>query len=177
MAENLANSTASSATQCRSNPVSGRNLPKTGVFQMSAGDYRLFRSENAQNRSPETGGQFGKARHWRAFLRVSGQFLRGPHWLAGVGGFEPAHGRSWPLSKSGDTLGTAEAGAGSVARSPVSPYVLTSGKELPFSRKNFPSFLETSRERTLTLPSSAPAQPAPYRCAELNLCVRHPNQW
>ena len=64
-------STASSATQCRSNPVSGRNLPKTGVFQMSAGDYRLFRSENAQNCSPETGGQFAKARHWRAFLRVS----------------------------------------------------------------------------------------------------------
>src|ERR1700720_4494875 len=39
---------------------------------MSAGDYRLFRSENTQNRSPETGGQFAKARHWRAFLRVSG---------------------------------------------------------------------------------------------------------
>jgi hypothetical protein len=39
---------------------------------MSAGDYRLFRSENAQNRSPETGGQFAKARHWRAFLQVSG---------------------------------------------------------------------------------------------------------
>jgi hypothetical protein len=38
---------------------------------MSAGDYRLFRSENAQNRSLETGGQFAKARHWRAFLRVS----------------------------------------------------------------------------------------------------------
>jgi hypothetical protein len=32
----------------------------------------LFRSENAQNRSPETGGQFAEARHWRAFLRVSG---------------------------------------------------------------------------------------------------------
>jgi hypothetical protein len=39
---------------------------------MSAGDYRLFRSENAQNRSPETGGQFAKDRHWRAFLRASG---------------------------------------------------------------------------------------------------------
>src|SRR3984885_7248121 len=70
-AENLANCTASSATQCRSNPVSGRNLLKTGVFQMSAGDYPLFRSENAQNRSPETGGQFAKARHWRGFLRGS----------------------------------------------------------------------------------------------------------
>ena len=39
---------------------------------MSAGDYRLLRSENGQNRSPETGGQFAKARHWRAFQRVSG---------------------------------------------------------------------------------------------------------
>ena len=39
---------------------------------MSAGDYRLFRSENAENRSLKTGGQFAKARHWRAFLRVSG---------------------------------------------------------------------------------------------------------
>jgi len=44
---------------------------KTGIFQMSAGDYRLFPSENAQNRSLETGGQFAKARHWRAFLQVS----------------------------------------------------------------------------------------------------------
>jgi hypothetical protein len=39
---------------------------------MPAGDYPLFRCENAQNRSSETGGQFAKARHWRAFLRVSG---------------------------------------------------------------------------------------------------------
>jgi hypothetical protein len=38
---------------------------------MSAGDYRLFRSENAQNWSLETGGKFAKARHWRAFLQVS----------------------------------------------------------------------------------------------------------
>jgi hypothetical protein len=58
--------------QCRSNPVSGRNLPKTGVFQMSAGDYRLFCSGNAPNRSLETGRKCVKARHWRAFLRVSG---------------------------------------------------------------------------------------------------------
>ena len=55
-AENLADLTATWATQCRSNPVSGRGLPKTGVFQMSAGDYRLFRSESAENRSLETGG-------------------------------------------------------------------------------------------------------------------------
>jgi hypothetical protein len=38
---------------------------------MSAGDYRPFRPENAQSRSLETGVEFAKARHWRAFLRVS----------------------------------------------------------------------------------------------------------
>src|SRR5712671_1962139 len=54
-AENMAICTASSAKQCRSNPVSGRRLPKTGIFQMSAGDYRLFWSENAANRNLETG--------------------------------------------------------------------------------------------------------------------------
>jgi hypothetical protein len=83
-AENLASCTASSATQCRLNPVSGRNLPKTGVFQLSAGDHRLFRSENAQNRGPETGGQFAKARHWQAFLPISGTFSPGAglSWLA-----------------------------------------------------------------------------------------------
>jgi hypothetical protein len=42
--------------QCRSNPVSGRSLPKTGVFQLSGGDYRLFPSENAENQSLETSG-------------------------------------------------------------------------------------------------------------------------
>jgi hypothetical protein len=54
---------------------------------MSAGDYWLFRSENAQNRSPETGGQFAKARHWRAFLRVSGTVSPSaglPGWSEGI---------------------------------------------------------------------------------------------
>jgi hypothetical protein len=68
--ENLASRTASSATQCRSNPVSGRYLPKTGIFQISAGDYRRFRSRSAQFRSPETVSQFAKARRQRAFLRL-----------------------------------------------------------------------------------------------------------
>src|ERR1700738_1782505 len=36
--ENLASCTASSATQCGSNPVSGGGLPKTRIFQVSAGD-------------------------------------------------------------------------------------------------------------------------------------------
>src|SRR6202140_2973758 len=70
--ETTANNTAGPATQCRSNPVSGRNLPKTGVFQMSAGDYWLFRSENAQNRSPETNGQFAKAAIGGPFCEYQG---------------------------------------------------------------------------------------------------------
>jgi hypothetical protein len=58
------------ATQCRSNPVSGRGLPKTGIFQISAGDYRRFRSRSGQFGSPETDSQFPKARYWWAFLRL-----------------------------------------------------------------------------------------------------------
>ena len=47
--------TATPATQCRSNPVSGHGLPKTGIFPISAGDYRLFRSGTGQTRRLETG--------------------------------------------------------------------------------------------------------------------------
>jgi hypothetical protein len=57
------------------------SLPKT--FQLSAGDYRLFGSENLENWSLETGAQLAKARRWRAFLRVSGTFslnARLPGW-------------------------------------------------------------------------------------------------
>ena len=86
----MASCTASSGTQCRLNPVSGRNLPKTGVFQLSAGDYRQFRSENAQNRSPETGGQFAKGRHWQAFLLISGTFSPG----AGLAGWRRSADRT-----------------------------------------------------------------------------------
>src|SRR5712664_4570044 len=39
-----AKSTARSAKQCRSNPVSSRSLPETGIFQISAGDYRAISS-------------------------------------------------------------------------------------------------------------------------------------
>jgi hypothetical protein len=77
--------TAASAMQSRPNPVSGRCLPKTGIFQISAGDYRRFRSRSGQFRSPETDSQFAKARHWRAFLaflRVKSPVAR----LVGWGG-------------------------------------------------------------------------------------------
>jgi hypothetical protein len=71
-AENLASGTASSATQCRSNPVFGRRLPKTGIFQISGGDCRLILRESGQIWSPETDGGFVKARHWRAFPALLG---------------------------------------------------------------------------------------------------------
>jgi hypothetical protein len=48
--------------------------PKNGNISTTRGDYRLFRFENAQNRSLETSGQFAKARHWRAFLRAPETF-------------------------------------------------------------------------------------------------------
>lgn len=64
--------TALVGTQCRSNPVSGRRLRKTGVFQTSAGDYRLFGSGNLENWSLETGTSSTEARLWRAFPQVPG---------------------------------------------------------------------------------------------------------
>src|ERR1700680_4188524 len=82
--------TAASATQCRSNPVSGRGLPKTGIFQISAGDYRRFRSRSGQFRSPETDSQFAKARHWRAFLRL--QRVKSPG--AGMAGWRRSADRT-----------------------------------------------------------------------------------
>jgi hypothetical protein len=68
--ENGAKSDCCPATQSISNPVSSRCLPETGIFQIYAGDYRLFRSRNGRFRSPETDSQFPKARHWRVFLRL-----------------------------------------------------------------------------------------------------------
>ena len=82
-AENLASYTANSATQCRSNPVSGRGLPKTGIFQISAGDYQRFRSHSGPFRSPETNSRFAKTRHCRAFLSL----LRAKSPCAGLAGW------------------------------------------------------------------------------------------
>jgi hypothetical protein len=53
-------------------PVSGRRLPKTEIFQMPAGDYRLFWSENAADRSLAPKSQ--KPAIGGAFLRVIGTF-------------------------------------------------------------------------------------------------------
>jgi hypothetical protein len=60
--------TAASATQCRSNPVSYRSLPKTGIFQISVGDYRRFRAKIVSIGCPGTERQSAKGRNWRAFL-------------------------------------------------------------------------------------------------------------
>src|ERR1700694_5916730 len=82
-AENLANYSASSAAQSRSNPVSGRRLPKTGIFQKAAGDFRRFCQVNRQIGSLETPRRIAKARQWRAFLRlldVNSQTAALPGW-------------------------------------------------------------------------------------------------
>jgi hypothetical protein len=86
----LAGSTAIPATQCRSNPVSGPGLPKTGIFQISAGDYRRFRSHSGRFRSPETASRFAKARHWRAFLSL----LRAKSPVAGLPGWQRSADRT-----------------------------------------------------------------------------------
>jgi hypothetical protein len=68
-AENMAFDTASRATQCRSNPVSGRSLRKTGIIQSMARDFRHFRPATPEIGSLETVCEIAKARHQRAFLR------------------------------------------------------------------------------------------------------------
>ena len=62
--------TASHTTQCRSRPVSGSGLPKTGIFPMWAGDYRLFRAQIVQIASIETESQFTQSRNWRALIGI-----------------------------------------------------------------------------------------------------------
>jgi hypothetical protein len=69
-AENLAKFNATPATQCRSNRVSRRRLPETGIFQISARDYRRFLPGRGHIWSLETDRQFAKACHWRAFLAL-----------------------------------------------------------------------------------------------------------
>ena len=69
----------------------GGGLPKTGIFQMSAEDYRLFRSGTDQIRSLETHQNFTKACRSRAFLALRRVRSPGaPDWLAGDAvGYEP----------------------------------------------------------------------------------------
>src|ERR1035437_5998448 len=56
--------------QYRSTPVSARCPRKTGIFQIFAGDYRLFRSGSRQIWRLETDRQSANVRHWRAFLTL-----------------------------------------------------------------------------------------------------------
>jgi hypothetical protein len=63
--------TARSTTQWGSNAVSARSLPKTGIFQTSAGDYRRFRPKIVQIGRLETELIFAKTRNCRAFIGFS----------------------------------------------------------------------------------------------------------
>src|SRR5258708_14156410 len=69
-------------------PWSPAVSPKTGIFQISAGDHRRCRFRSGLFGSPETDSQFTKARHWRAFLRVLRLKSPAPDGLAGAGGFK-----------------------------------------------------------------------------------------
>ena len=60
---------AASATRCRSNPVSSRRLPETGIFQICAGDYRRFFPGTAQIWSLKTIPQIRKS---PPLARISG---------------------------------------------------------------------------------------------------------
>jgi hypothetical protein len=81
--EYLATCNASSATQCRLNPVSGRNLPKRGIFRVSAGDYRLFCPENGQNWTLETVGLIRKSPPLAGFYAGIRGTFSDPDCLAG----------------------------------------------------------------------------------------------
>jgi hypothetical protein len=50
---------------------------------MLAGDYRRFRSENAENRSLETDDEFAIARSWRPFCDCQGR-IRTLRWRIGT---------------------------------------------------------------------------------------------
>jgi hypothetical protein len=54
-----------------SDAVSARSLPKTGIFQTSAGDYRRFRPKIVQTGRLATELIFAKTRNWLAFIGFS----------------------------------------------------------------------------------------------------------
>jgi hypothetical protein len=89
-AENLASYTATRPRSADRTPVSGPGLPKTGIFQISAGDYRRFRSHSGRFWSPETASRFAKARHWRAFLSL----LRAKSPVVGLAGWRRSADRT-----------------------------------------------------------------------------------
>jgi hypothetical protein len=131
------NPTAAPATQCRSNPVSGRGLPKTGIFQISAGDYQRFRSHSGRFWSPETDSRFAKARHWRAFLAL----LKAKSPAAGLLGW-------------GRTIRTSKWRIGNRMLSPVQeePQNLFSWEFIsPSKRWNFENRTESAESRALEI--------------------------
>ena len=71
------NYTAISATQCRSNPVPVRRLPETGIFHISAGDYRRIRAASCQIGSPEIVDRLAKETINRENISRNREFLAG----------------------------------------------------------------------------------------------------
>jgi hypothetical protein len=57
------------------NPVSGRRLPKTGIFQYPAGDFRRFRPESVKIQSLETEANSQKPAISGPFCEYQGHFL------------------------------------------------------------------------------------------------------
>jgi len=132
--------TAASATQCRSNPVSGRGLPKTGIFQISAGDYQRFRSHSGRFRRPETDSRFANARHWRAFLSL----LRAKSPVAGLAGWRRSANRTRLQANSLLTGNLTGNSAISEAQKPISR------QEAPVPQRLFAQFpTQINREKHL----------------------------
>ena len=74
--------------------VSTRSLPKTGILQCLAGDFRCFRPTKIEIGNTETNPRLQKDRYWRAFLVLVSPVLARVDWLAGDGvGFEPVSSR------------------------------------------------------------------------------------
>jgi hypothetical protein len=112
----VAYNTARSAAQCRSNPVSGRSLQKTGIIQLTARDFRRFQSAGAQIGSLETDNRIAKPAIGGLFCHQLRSIPDSPHCLAGIRTF------IFPTSKMADIRSTSARrelfGSSASARSP-----------------------------------------------------------
>jgi hypothetical protein len=70
--ENWPRRSARVTTQYMIEPISGRSLPKTGIFAVLARDFPRIWSSFREIGSTETGRRIANARHWQAFLRLFG---------------------------------------------------------------------------------------------------------
>jgi len=67
----------------KSNQVSARSLPETGISAESGGDFRRLNLPKRSIGKVENNGELAKARHWRPFLALRGRYARNPDCLAG----------------------------------------------------------------------------------------------